>query len=88
VVLVADGAGFVTTASSRVVDVVVVEGELQDVTMQAAIVRAGRRIISFFIFVVGWFLPQFAQLALVSRIGGEVFRAQAIGTSRLSKLDA
>ena len=87
-VLVAVGAGFVTTASSRVEVVVVVDGELHDVKMQAAIVRAGRRMISFFIFVVGWFLPQFGQPALVSRIAAEVFAPQAIGTSRPRALEA
>ena len=86
--LVEVGAGFVTTASSRVVEVVVVVGELHDVKTTAATVRAGRRMISFFIFVVGWFLLQFGHPALVSRIPAEVSLPQAIGTSRPRLLEA
>lgn len=50
VVLVADGAGLVTTASSRVVvEVVVVLGDEQEVTRNAQTAKAGTRMISFFI---------------------------------------
>ena len=88
VVVLEVGAGFVTTASSRVVEVVVVVGELHDVNTTVATVKAGRRMISFFIFVVGLFLLQFGHPLLVSRIPLEVFRLQAIGTSRPSVLEA
>jgi hypothetical protein len=73
-VVVVAAAGVVTTASSRVdVVVVVLVGDEQEVRSDPRRVRAGRRMISFFM-MVKWFLIEIGKAALVSRMPAEVFR--------------